>query len=439
MNAASWRRPSTRKLALLLWLAVPALGQVNPSSFAERAYPYPPEKVKLILEQMHAFAGERLPFLDGFVVVQTPQLSRYTRPYFQYRIELKPGAGETVVTVEARISASYTDSQGHSEYRSLPSNGRLEADLLDRLQDALSTKIAKPAAGAAQSGAGRNASAGGQSNVTASAAPGSSASVPVAGAPEPVAKASKAHAASPDELDQILSKRQAVEKQVTELQSQIKILEAAAPAPVPTPSFVSVKRSGAGVMSRTNDGGPVLFRAQAEDEFEVASQQGDWTEIHLAGNSTGWIRSGELNFPAAATSTPQAAAAAEIQPSSHADFGFIVSHEEVNQFSGDWARLKGKRVLFVYVQPRGVISDIASDGRKLAFAKLMFSERYRAAVQSNNEIEGVVVIFMSGRGGIAAAALPDIREWVEGGLADAAFVKRCSLDPPEEFYALGTR
>ena len=210
------------------------------------------------------------------------------------------------------------------------------------------------------------------------------------------------------------------------------------PAPVSTASFASVKRSGAGVMSRTNDGGPVLFRAQAEDEFEVASRQGDWTEIRLAGNSTGWIRSAELNFPAA-TSTPQAAAAAEVQPSSNSDLGFIVSHEEVNQFSGDWARLKGKRVQFVYVQPRGVISDIASDGRKLAFAKLMFSERYRAAVQSNNEIEGVVVIFISGKGGVAAAALPDIREWVEGGLADAAFVKRCSLDPPEEFYALGTR
>ena len=212
MNAASWRRPSTRKLVLLLWLAVPALGQVNPSSFAERTYPYPPEKVKLILGQMHAFAGEQLPFLDGFVAAETPQLSRYTRPYFQYRIELKPGAGETVVRVEARISAWYTDSQGHSEYRSLRSNGRLEADLLDRLQDTLATKIAKP-----------GVTAGGAENVAASAAPGSPASVPVAGATEPVAKASKAHAASPDELDQIHSKRQAVEKQVTEMQLQIKI------------------------------------------------------------------------------------------------------------------------------------------------------------------------------------------------------------------------
>jgi hypothetical protein len=115
-----------------------------------------------------------------------------------------------------------------------------------------------------------------------------------------------------------------------------------------------------------------------------------------------------------------------------------VSHEQVSLFSGDWTRLKGKRVLFVYVQPRGLISDIASDDRKLAFTKLIFSDRYRAAVQSNNGIEGVVVIFMTGKGGVAAAALTDIHEWVEGGLPDQAFVKRCSLDPSEEFHALGT-
>src|SRR5207245_4294344 len=61
----------------------------------------------------------------------------FTRPYYDYQIELLPSApGRTLVRVKAKISAWYTDAQtSQSEYRSLLSSGRLEGDLLDRLQD----------------------------------------------------------------------------------------------------------------------------------------------------------------------------------------------------------------------------------------------------------------------------------------------------------------
>jgi hypothetical protein len=445
MRSASWRPSSFAGHALLILFAVPAFAQVATSPLTERTYPCALARVKSTLEAMNAFAGERLPFVDGFAVPETAQAGRYVRPYFQYRIELKNvDAGHTVVRVEARISAWYSDSQGHSGYRSLPSNGRLEADLLDRLQDALAQRIAKltaPGGVTPRPAAGGDGSSGPQADAAASAQAHSSVSMPAtsADATEPTIKVSNPSVASPDELDAILAKRQVVQEQITAMQSQIKALEAAAPSPAPAPAFAAVKRSGAGVMTRTNDGGPVLFRAQAEDEFEVISQQGDWTQVRLAGDSTGWLRSAELNVPPATSKPQDLASAPQAKPSSHPDLGFVVSHEEVSQFSGDWARLKGKRALFVYVQPRGLISDMASDDRKLAFAKMIFSEGYHAAVRSNNEIEGVVVIFMSSKGGVAAAALPDIREWVEGGLADAAFVKRCSLDPPGEFRALGTQ
>ena len=114
------------------------------------------------------------------------------------------------------------------------------------------------------------------------------------------------------------------------------------------------------------------------------------------------------------------------------DVDFWVSREDVNVFSGDWARLKGKKVLFVYAQPRGLLSDIAGDDTKLAYAKRIFMNRLRSADQSAG-VEGVVVVFLGNRGGVAAATLTDIQQWVTGGLGDDAFVNRCSLDPPAEF------
>ena len=116
--------------------------------------------------------------------------------------------------------------------------------------------------------------------------------------------------------------------------------------------------------------------------------------------------------------------------------GFSVSREDVTVFSGDWARLKGKKVLFVYAQSRGLLSDMGNEDAKLGYAKRIFESRYRTVSQSKTDVEGVVVVFLGARGGVAAATLSDIRQWLEGGLPDAAFVNRCSLDPPTEFRSM---
>jgi len=44
-----------------------------------------------------------------------------------------------------------------------------------------------------------------------------------------------------------------------------------------------------------------------------------------------------------------------------------------------------------------------------------------------------VVIFMGGRGGVAATTVADIRQWSEGSVAEETFLSRCSLDPADEF------
>ena len=63
----------------------------------------------------------------------------------------------------------------------------------------------------------------------------------------------------------------------------------------------------------------------------------------------------------------------------------------------------------------------------------LFLCRYKTAGEATPDLAGVVVVFLGSKGGVAAATLVDIRQWAEGALPEAAFVNRCSLDPPSEF------
>lgn len=402
-------RVSMRRASLLLivWalLVASAFPQSNPVAGVERTYPFPLDQVRQNLQHLGGFAGGRLPLLDGFVPADTTLLERYERPYYQFKIELNPVDGNhTTVAVEAKISAWYSEADGsHAGYRSLPSNGHLENDLLDRLQDALSPKPA----GAPES---------------------TQVSSPAAVQPE----ASSATGANPLQrrLDDLLAEKQSVEQRTGSLKNELSELEQLAQHTPSATGFASVKHTGTGVMSQMNYGGPVLFRARAEDEFEVLEKQGEWVRVRLGPGSTGWIASQELILPGVVP------AASSPGPADQSQLGFWVSREQVNDFAGDWPRLKGKKVLFVFAQSRGSLPDIAKDDRKLVYAKEIFAARYRSAALTQDPFDGVVVIFLGGKGGVAAATMKDIKQWVQGGLDDNAFVSRCSLDPPGEFLGL---
>jgi hypothetical protein len=249
-------------------------------------------------------------------------------------------------------------------------------------------------------------------------------------------KASTSESNAQTELDAILAERQSIREKTASLQKQLDQLKASGQAPSNAEKTGSIKRSGVGVMSRQNFGGPVLFRAQSEDEFEIVELASGWAQVRLGPDSTGFIQADELNLPpglkekAAVPAVEKSTAQASVP---QADLGFSVSREDVTVFSGDWVRLKGKKVLFVYAQPRGLLSDMGADDAKLGYAKRIFQSRYRSVSEAKTEVEGVVVVFLGSRGGVAAATLADIRQWVEGGLPDDAFVNRCSLDPPTEF------
>jgi len=408
------------RAALLLCSAVLCgflSAQTDDSSIVERTYPFSVDAVQKALQRIGGFGGGKLPVLDGFVTAT--DVDRYDHPYFQYRVHLKPvDANNTLVSVEAKISALFANDPSHPEYQALPSNGRLEADLHDRLQQALRGTSDSPITSP-------------KNKVTSPARPQQE--EVASGKPAPAEMTAQA------QLDAILAERQSLREKTASIQTQLDQMKASGHAPANASKIGSVKHSGVGVMSRQNFGGPVLFRAQAEDEFEIIELASGWAQVRLGPDSTGYIQADELNLPPGVQEKPAdtlAAKSAAQAPSVQPDLGFSVSREDVTVFSGDWARLKGKKVLFVYAQPRGLLSDMGNEDAKLGYAKRIFESRYRSVSQSKTDVEGVVVVFLGARGGVAAATLSDIQQWLEGGLPEAAFVNRCSLDPPTEFRSM---
>ena len=416
------------RIALLLALLVPSTWSQSENAMSvDRTFAYSSDVVKSALDRVAGSAGGKLPMMDGFVLAAVPDMDRYERPYYQYRVQLLPGDNNSsIVKVEARISAWYADPDpARSQYRSLPSNGRLENDFLDRLQQVLTPGSSKA------NGMGKPPS---PAIVPTGNSPPDS--LPPDLKPAPSVKPPATPATPQEQLDAILAQRQDVREKTAAAKARLDNLKSAGQNSGDVAKLAAVKHSGVGVMSRKNFGGPVLFRAQAEDEFEVQSLEAGWAQVRLADGATGYIQSDELVLPAGMQPKPttetEVAAAQPAKPADP-DLDFWVSREDVNTFSGDWARLKGKKVLFVYAQPRGLLSDMSGNDAKLSYAKRVFMTRFKSVNPAATGVEGVVVVFMGTRGGIAAATLADIQQWVEGGLGDDAFVNRCSLDPLAEF------
>src|SRR5215468_10782099 len=129
-------RVGTLVLSVVLFFSGATWAQSD-TSIVERTYPFSVDAVQQALQRIGGFGGGKLPVLDGFVT--SANLERYDHPYYQYRVHLKAvDANTTLVSVEVKISALYANEDpARSEYQALPSNGRLESDLQDRLQQAL--------------------------------------------------------------------------------------------------------------------------------------------------------------------------------------------------------------------------------------------------------------------------------------------------------------
>src|SRR5579862_1039129 len=133
-------------LLLCVCLSTPATAQ---QSANQRSFFASSTEISGAIVKIGATTKGRLPTLDGFVHQSDQPIERYSKGYFECTFQLLPPVdGSTTVRVVAKVSAWYTDPDpSQSGYRVLSSNGRLEADALDRLAEALPSSASeeKPA------------------------------------------------------------------------------------------------------------------------------------------------------------------------------------------------------------------------------------------------------------------------------------------------------
>ncbi|MGH9756330.1 MAG: hypothetical protein ACRD4M_01220 [Candidatus Acidiferrales bacterium] len=390
--------------AAVLVCSLPAFAQ--DAKPAERVYNHPQIEVQKALDTLHAYDTDRLPVLDGFVNANASTLGHFENPHYQFRIDIEAqNPAQTLIVVSAKITAWFAgDDPSKSEYVVIPSNGRLENDFLDRLSIYLE-----------------------KGRPVTSALP-DAASVPLAaGAPPAAAPAAPSAAASSSdpaaiasEISSVRAQRAAVEEHERELQQQISELQSVSQNQKFLPDIAVVRTAQTPVFSGADETSQILFRADPDDEFEITGAQTRFVHVKLE-KGDGWIRINQLRGPN------------QVDDADESTGDFNASNEEIKPFEGEWTALKGKPTLFVFAQPARKLPPGTLGQTQMDFAKHMFTEGYREAAHTQQSVDGVVVVFLGDKGGVAAATLADIRRWHDGVLPEKQFLEKCSFDPPESF------
>ena len=382
----------------------------------ERTFSASTADVERALQDIHANAGGKLPILDGFVAPQQQALDQYQRGFYQYSITVSPiSSTETKVRVSAKITAWHKAVSGPSGYEVMTSNGRLESDLLDNLNDALQPR----AAGSASTAVTTPSTA--SSTLSAPNAPSTAHEASVfKSAPNP-----KPRPQAPSESAQDEANEQRIQQLTEEGNSLREILRNQS-----HPSNLAVIRAPrTPILEKPIDGSKVLLTADAEDEFQVVDAAGEWVHIQVSGISRGWVRRAEVDIP---QGTTQTLSSMENDPRNYDRApSFQQTREEISVFPGKWEPLDGKKVKIIWVQPAG--KKTFGSEPKLNLVKSILKKAYPDVSSTTPPVAGVVVILDSEDGGMAAATMAALQQWHAGHLPDTAFWKRCWLDPAESF------
>jgi hypothetical protein len=387
-----------------------------------RTYMKSKEEVDSALKEMQAYSGQKLPIVEGFVVAGGKPLDQFERAFYEYSIDLLPGtSGGTIVRVSAKITAWFADRDpAKSGYDVLPSNGRLELDLLGRLEDKFRGKPA-------------SSTEGGLSNSTI-IAPRPKIDLPRLSGVAPSAATNPApNSPGSDELDSLKAKREAAEKRMRELSLELQTLQEVQKNQVRPSNLVVVKKPGTPVLAKPEQGARPLFSAAEEDEFEFIGAEGEWIHVTISGPSRGYIRRNSLELPefiARRLKSPNET------PSEETALAFRVAREENSSFPGNWEMLRGKSVKIYTVQPVSQGLKDTNAQAKLKFAASLFQKFSADSAKPAPEVAGIVVIFDSADGGMIGTTLGNIREMALGSLSSDSFWKQCYLDPPEAFQPL---
>jgi hypothetical protein len=404
--------------SLIILLAAPAPGQSVPASPQERVFPQSKAVVEKAIKAAGPISG-RLPTLDGFAVSDSRPVGRFQRGFYELSVAVTPAPSGTKVKVAAKITAWYADPvASKSGYESLPSNGRLELDFLDRLQDGLGVAEAeKPAERPAPKAAG-----------PAPPVPDLSAPMPrLPSVSSPLTgSALTTPNASPSSTSMPIQTQLTTDRRLNELRQEAKNLMEILQNQSHPANLVAVKTEGAPILMSPAEGAKVVFNANAEDEFEVLDTNADWVHVRVVGLSRGWIRKSNLELPESADKT--AVDPAEV---------FHITKQQVGSFPGDWEPLRGKEVKIVSVQ---TATDMTTASKaKIAYARGVFDSQYAKLGTDPQPAAGIVVVFDTADGGMVAATQENLEKWKTGSMSDEDFWKVCFFDPPEMSGASANR
>jgi len=397
-----------------------------PHTAAAQAVPYArsfsksKEEVDKTLNELQAYAGQKLPIVDGFVTAGDQPLDRYERAFYQFSIDLLPGttSDDTIVRVSAKITAWYADRDpSKSGYQVLLSNGRLELDLLDRLAEKFGGKsaasIQKPDAPKPRIDL-------------------STGSPVISLPPRNSTLPSVGTSSTPggEEVTALATRRGVEEKRVQQLNTELQSLQDIQRNQAHPHNLVIVKKSGTPVLARPAEGSRLLFTAAADDEFEFLDAEGEWIHVQISGASRAYIRRSSLELPESIAATVKSPNGT---PSNVRQEAFRVAGEEINTFPGNWESLRGKSVKIYTVQP--VSQDPKETGAqaKLNFAASLLQKFSEDSGAAGASMDGVVIIFDSADGGIIACTASDVQRFTNGSLSRDNFWKQCYSDPAGAF------
>jgi hypothetical protein len=423
--------PAAFVVAAWLLLTACAISAQTPTETYQRVLPNSIEQLQHAVSTVQSLTRGRLPILDGFVIPQGQPLESYSRGYYECTLQVLPGgSGQGIVRAVAKITAWYTDPDAsRSGYRVLPSNGRLENDSLDRVEEALADAALSSSPGSYSSSvksAPGSPSSGGISPASLSGSLPSPAplhSTPATPAPSPE---------SSESIETIRSHREANERKAVQLAAEEKNLEDILHNQARPTDLIVVKRAATPIYSKPVEGAQVLMSADAHDEFQILGIEGAWIHVQISGASRGWLRRAQVNLPVGYGGVV-AANTAESPEEPAGGAPFKVEKEETSAFNGKWAPLAGKSVRVVWIAPSSPTETSSSARQKKSFAKEIFLKTYTEGKSTTPSVEGVVVLFDSADGGQVAATTASLQQLEDGSLAEAAFWKQCSLDPPDLF------
>jgi hypothetical protein len=398
-------------------------GWSQTDSPSERTFPQSKDAVTKALKGLQSATAGRLPVLDGFVTLQDRRFDQYQRGYYQSTFVVQPAsAGGSVVRVSTKITAWYADPvASRSGYRLLTSNGRLEADLLDQLSDAL---------GATKTGG--NGPSVADPALKAAADPAVSAPVPKFPATGGTFSSSLGQSLTAKDQPSLARPVTQPADADKDLQAEARNLEEIVKNQAHPKNLVAVRKSGTAVVATPSLTAKTLFLASAHDEFEMLDFNQDWVHVRVSGLSRGWIWRNSLEMPEGIpdvethTGANAARAAAEL---------FHVTREETALFPGDWEPLRSKSVKIISVEKADDTAKDTDPKLKLEFAKSVLDKSSSELAQKSQELAGVVLIFDAVDGGMIATTAATLQQWKAGKLSDAALWHQSFFDPPEPLSA----